>query len=577
MNYSQARLILISGLLLLGLFPIGILLGPQHPVYFLVFCGSAFSLSLAVWPLIRVLRALPRTWAWIGGAVLAALVINELLIGVGPPLYRDALIHHLAVPKWWLQDNTIQPYSWHEWSYYPMLVELGFTALLAQNLEPLTAPFHFLFLLALAALVADSIQQKSGSSARAFLSALFLLTIPVVFRLGQIQMVDGGLMLFFTLGVLSTLSAAKSPGESKSLGIISGLSFGLALGCKYNGLLAVAIFFGLLPLYLRRAGWAWPTITRYIVYIGILSLMVFSPWLIRNYAATNNPIYPLGRSLFNSALNAPPAPKALPPLMMRQVQYGESPLEVAALPLRIFFGGKEGDPRQFDGALAPLLLLGFLPLFWKKIRDPERVFLAGYSLVYILLSLVLAGARARYLLPVAPLLVLNASALPLGSLSIAALALVQLWYNALPLAETWHKTRPLQNAFRSESRQDFYLEQISEYPAIEFINQKLPATARVYLLLTGNFFYLYDRPIYSPGYFSGSEMLNALQKPGASQADILSIFGAQGSTHVLIHVPRFEKLLADSPQEKQLFEQFFKAHLRPIFDQRPYLLAEVLP
>jgi hypothetical protein len=114
----------------------------------------------------------------------------------------------------------------------------------------------------------------------------------------------------------------------------------------------------------------------------LIALIVFSPWMIRNYIWTANPVYPLYNSYFNppeavadsatgaglkqsssniksTRHNDDSSPWGS--FAIRKVIYNEAWWQIALIPVRIFFQGRDDDPRFFDGKLNPFLFL--LPLF----------------------------------------------------------------------------------------------------------------------------------------------------------------------------------------------------------------------
>ena len=138
--------------------------------------------------------------------------------------------------------------------------------------------------------------------AYALLGALFFLTIPVIVRLSSTVYVDLGLICFLFASLLCLLRWVETEFRPKYL-IISAVFCGLALGTKYNGLLG----FFLLSLFvsfvysryhagekcygIKSVGWC-------LAFI-VISLIVFSPWMIRNICWTGNPVYPLYNKVFN--------------------------------------------------------------------------------------------------------------------------------------------------------------------------------------------------------------------------------------------------------------------------------------
>ncbi|MBW1740164.1 MAG: hypothetical protein JRJ42_03395, partial [Deltaproteobacteria bacterium] len=82
----------------------------------------------------RSIRILNPESLWSSGAhraayyaLLLALFLHILVVGLlcsTPPISRDALIHHLAIPKLWLKHGGFYETPWALYSYYPMNIDL---------------------------------------------------------------------------------------------------------------------------------------------------------------------------------------------------------------------------------------------------------------------------------------------------------------------------------------------------------------------------------------------------------------------------------------------------------------------
>ena len=48
----------------------------------------------------------------------------EFVLNLTPPISRDALIHHLAIPKLWFKHGGFYEIPWADYSYYPMYINL---------------------------------------------------------------------------------------------------------------------------------------------------------------------------------------------------------------------------------------------------------------------------------------------------------------------------------------------------------------------------------------------------------------------------------------------------------------------
>ena len=85
-----------------------------------------------------------------------------------------------------------------------------------------------------------------------------------------------------------------------------------------------------------------------------VTLVVFSPWTIRNYLWTGNPLYPLFKSFFSEAPAILSSGTEITSLTVRKLLYNESTLQVLLLPFRMFFEGKDNSPQFFDGQLSAI-------------------------------------------------------------------------------------------------------------------------------------------------------------------------------------------------------------------------------
>ena len=140
-----------------------------------------------------------------------------------------------------------------------------------------------------------------NSSAKGNIS--FFLSLPVIIKLSITVYVDLGLYYFSTASLIYLFKWIEEDFKIKYL-IFSAIWCGLALGTKYNGLIILFLLTLFVPfIYLRSIHSRMLNKNRAMGYgavFMIVSLMVFSPWMIKNYIWTNNPIYPLYDSLFNS-------------------------------------------------------------------------------------------------------------------------------------------------------------------------------------------------------------------------------------------------------------------------------------
>ena len=79
---------------------------------------------------------------------------------------------------------------------------------------------------------------------------------------------------------------------------------GFGLGTKYNGIIVLFLLTLFVPIvYIHAVGQNYfklKGVLGYPVLFFLIAMTIFSPWMIRNYRLTGNPIYPLYNDLIGS-------------------------------------------------------------------------------------------------------------------------------------------------------------------------------------------------------------------------------------------------------------------------------------
>ena len=130
--------------------------------------------------------------------LLATLIVSIIILASVPPISRDALTHHLAVPKLWIKYGGIYEIPDLEFSYYPMNLDLLYTIPLYFGNDIIPKYIHFAFALATAWLIFNYLSVRFNRL-YAFTGVLFFLTTPVILKLSITVYVDLGLIFFSTL------------------------------------------------------------------------------------------------------------------------------------------------------------------------------------------------------------------------------------------------------------------------------------------------------------------------------------------------------------------------------------------
>ena len=359
----------------------------------------------------------------VAGLLLGGTIIAILVLAYTPPVSRDALTHHLAVPKLYLEKGGIHELPECIYSYYPMNLDLLYLIPLALGNDIIPKYIHFSFALLTAGWLFYYLRREISAQA-GLLGVLLFLSLPIIIKLSITVYVDLGLIFFSPAALLSCLQWKQSGYRRRNL-VFAAAFCGLALGTKYNGLITFFLL-ALLVLYIyardhqQVRGYHAQALMQVALFIGV-ALLIFSPWCIKNFVWTGNPIYPLYNSVFqekpatlsdvNEGDQSGAVSLPLDHFSLRRHGYGDSALEIALVPVRIFFQGRDDNPKYFDGVLNPYLFL--LPLCWLILSGREAFqersasfYLAVFAGLYLLLVFFLKDMRIRYIAPIIPPLVI---------------------------------------------------------------------------------------------------------------------------------------------------------------------------
>lgn len=549
------------------------------------------------------------------GAILVLIVLEALMATV-PPVSRDALTHHLAIPKIYQARGGIVELPDIPFSYYPMNLDLLYLG--AMTLVNDIAPkyVHFFFGLLTGGLLYRYLLPRFGS-AYGFLGVLLWLSTPIVVRLSSEVYVDLGLGFFSLASVYSIIRWVETGFRRRCL-ISAGIFCGLALGTKYNALLVLAILSLMIPFIFSRLSYM-PEKSTYpeqqetspdhhhrfsdrnrvhpsihalmsaIIFV-VTALVVFSPWMIRNSVLKGNPIYPMFHSIFNAGngdqdnQSRTATQETLSTLKIRRLVFKESFGEIALLPVRIFWEGQDDDPRRFDGKLNPWLLVFGMAAFLPILVERRSLKIEGwiwfvFSVLFLIIAFLTAPIRIRYLIPILPAVVVLAVTgiykvsqiaeiqsgtrfrrlLIRGLLTVSVLAMVG--YNGRYIAERFGKVAPLSYLSGQVSRDEYIAQRRPEYPLIQYVNRNLPTDARLLCIFVGQRRYYFDRDIN----FDEGLLLRAVEK-GRQPLGVFKYLHTRRISHLFVRLDLFQNWLVQNLNEDQRrdFVAFWQAHIREI-------------
>ncbi|MDM8551662.1 glycosyltransferase family 39 protein [Desulfobacterales bacterium HSG2] len=520
--------------------------------------------------------------------LLSMLIISVVILSCVPPVSRDALVYHLALPKLYLRHGGMCEIPSLIFSYFPSNLHLLYAIPLCFNNDIIPKFIHFTFALLTAWLIFVYLRKRLGTLYALF-GALFFLSIPLIVKLSITAYVDLGLVFFSTASLFYLVRWIENKFRLKYL-IISGIWCGLALGTKYNGLMVLFLLTLFVPfVHSRSTGPETQNQYRAIGYGALFmltALLIFSPWMIRNYAWTQNPIYPLYDNWFNPE-NPAPAYSILTIMNfeLRSVIQEEPWWEIALLPVRIFFQGQDGNPRYFDGKLNPFLF--FLPFFafWQYHKDSpvliteKKIFIIFSILVLLFVLFTTNMCQLRYTAIMIPPLVILAvfglheirAILPkfpkLRKSLVFIIVLSVAGINAAYIYGQFKYVDPISYITGKTGRDEYIKRYRGEYPAVQFANSNLSENSKILGIFIGDRRYYCDRDMV----FDINGLLKTI-KEAASPKKIASDLGKKEITHLLIRYDLFNEWRGNNFEggKAAMLGTFLKEHLTPLFSKGGY-------
>ena len=531
------------------------------------------------------------------------LICSIIVLASVPPVSKDALTHHLAIPKLYIKHQGIYEIPFMEFSYYPMNLDLLYLIPLYFGNDIAPKFIHFSFALLTAWLIFYYLRSRINLI-YALLGAIFFLSIPIIVKLSITVYVDLGLIFFTTSALILLLRWIESGFQIRLL-IISAIFCGLALGTKYTGLVTLFLLTLFVPFFYSRYKHAMQRrsfkAAGYGALFLIIALLVFSPWMIRNYHWRHNPIYPFYDKWFNppdgvsriAVLQIDNDRSSVGLFTYRNIVYQETWWQITLLPIRVFFQGKDGSPQYFDGKLNPFLL--FLPIFaFFRIReDPqglrrEKLILLVFAILFFALAFFSRDLRIRYISPIIPPLVIlsvfsirklieilrkfeSKSARNTGFAALSLILAFAFSWNAYYLLDQYRYVDPFNYLDGTLSRDDYINKYCLEYPVLRYINENLPMDSKIMFIFIGNRGYYCDRE-YIFDMLRNRSTLRQLIKTSDNPEKILEGLKEIGVTHLLIHYDIFNRWVEENfnSGDKQLLKKFFKRYIKLMFFKNGY-------
>lgn len=521
-----------------------------YPLLLLTFIALLPQVRLVIASLHSTLRPrLALSLPTILGGYLIGIFFIALLLTLTPPIAWDSQVYHLTGPKLLMERGELVGRVDIPYLGFPSLVESLFLLALILKGDILAKLMHLSYALLTLSAVYLFTKRYLGSRV-AWIAAALLSSAPSLMLISTWAYVDWA-AAFYTLAALFSLATWGERRERSWL-MICGVFSGLALGVKYT-LLFLPLALCLLVLWEERKHGLEVAIRETII-LGITTLLVASPWYLRNLAFTGNPLYPffLGGPFWDTFRG------------WWFSRWGSglahSPLRLLLAPWEATIYGVEGK-LVYEATIGPLFLallpLLLLPKSGREVRAERAI---TYSLVtcsvgYIFWLLGVAQSallrQTRLLFPLFPLLALLSSVAVerLIALTRKGFSPRRLFMMAIGLVLFLSFSRtviglaadnPLAYLLGEETREEYLAHRLGSYhQALSFINHRLPSSVKVYFLWEPRSYYC-QRECRPDAILDNFKHLTDEYPTAKGVAEALR---SQGITHLLLNRVGLEKIL----------------------------------
>ena len=473
------------------------------------------------------------------------------IAALAPPIAKDTLLYHFAVPKAYIAQHSNVFIEGNIASYLALGTEMhAVWAMLLGNFvsmragEAAAGATTFLFFPLLLAAVFGWARELDISRRWTLIAVLMVAAIPTAFHVASSGYIDLSLALYITLACYSLTRWWKTFATGSL--VMVAIFLGGALAVKLTTVFVIAAFALVFLFRARESKDEQAGSLRSVVLSGFAALMlagvIASPWYLRNWAATGSPVFPFYMSIWPGTATGWDVERSNLFQGMNS-QYGgvsESKINYLTAPARVSLAAQPEDANLYDGVLGAAFLIG-LPLLlwavWRKKLPVEIVIAIGVAGIVYLFWL-FSSQQLRYLLPIVPLL---AIAITAAAESVSEVSIKRAWMYSFTAASllgvvttfAWFcQKAPLRAVLGGETRDQFLTRNIDYYPYYQTLNTETAKDAKVWLINMRRDTYNIDRPSFSDYLFEDWTLRKMLWE-SRTVSELRSKAAAMGVQYVL--------------------------------------------
>lgn len=507
-----------------------------------------------------------------GGVVLLAVLV--------PENFYDALYYHDAFPMLFLLNHKVEilPYAVH--SAMPLNIELLYILPLAFAGPGSARLLHFVLYLGTGVWIYSTARNHFDKESALIAIAVWM-TIPGVSWMAGLGAVDMG-VTFFEIGAMSLLLRWILIDKNIKTLLISAILLGLAVGSKYTALMVgvLCVIWLCAGVWINKSELKIKKSLIAFLLFGMLSLVIASPWYIRNWVKTGSPIYPamskIGSLGDYARHNLKKDSQALYPLSQTFTK----------LLLDMWLKSERFGAGSLLGlgiiAIVPGVLYGFMK------KSANRYLSTGFILLYLMWSRSIL--IVRYLYPALALGAISAGAMfenwrsnRVKKTSAVFLSLLCFLYNLRAIALFYEMPGgqgDVLGYIASPMTPSQYLTKYcGHYNGANFVSENLPNSAN--LLFVGETMGYYFQRKYLPVSAYDRHPLEDWVRSSANPDSLVDLIKKEGFSHIVVNRQEWERLkrgygyLNLNESEKALLNEMLSS-LPKIYDDGRIEIYEVM-
>ena len=487
----------------------------------------------------------------------------------------DALVYHLEVPLRYLQAGGVVEISENLYSYAPLFTEMLYgIAIGLQGIDLAGLIYFSFFFLALLAIWRGG-AQKFGNAGAAW-AAAFTATTPV-FLMEVPRAGSDWSMVFYILLVIFLISEGKR--DTRSM-VLAGVLAGMAAGCRHQALgfaIVIPLCAGLIDDFLDKRG---VLAASWGVFLAV-SVVVASPWYIKNLIMTGDPIYPLFASILGKTDVGQGFVSGL---------VGTRPVsllwEWITFPYRAVFDIPHYNMSATMGVI-PLALIPLLPTLRRTGKGNRFL---GIWAVLSFFAWYLTFRSFRYVFPVISVLYLwYGCAL---HLTVERNKKLKKWLTAAVCSALIINVgvfvglsdfvdASVGAALGTKSPEKYIEASYNVYPAIDYLNKLDPLPGKV--LFLGEMRGFYSRFPREVASHNVNNRLIEMAREGVLPEDIHARLTSADFTHILVNLSEWDRMVElkqwkwkiDS-EAKLLLKDYLEMHTKTVFSGRGITVQELV-